>query len=126
AMSWSFSSFASAFSARPVGSVAFMAVDRMSGREAKSTIASFSSGGSTAAIAFSPGYETSGARAIWSSASFRSGQGFASGGTWDGSASSSALNAPENRRGWYAMIPQLGAPSGSIVASSSFAFFTAS
>lgn len=36
-----------------------------------------------------------------------------------------ALNAPEDRRGWYAMIPQLGAPLGLIVASLLFAFFTA-
>lgn len=126
AMLWSFSLFALAFLARPVGSVAFMAVDRMLGREAKLTIALFLLGGSTAAIAFLPGYETLGAQAIWLLALFRLGQGFALGGTWDGLASLLALNAPENRRGWYAMIPQLGAPLGLIVASLLFAFFTAS
>jgi MFS family permease len=84
----------------------------MLGREAKLTIALFLLGGSTAAIAFLPGYETLGARAIWLLALFRLGQGFALGGTWDGLASLLALNAPENRRGWYAMIPQLGAPLG--------------
>jgi MFS family permease len=57
---------------------------------------------------------------------FRLGQGFALGGTWDGLASLLALNAPEGKRGWYAMIPQLGAPLGLIVASLLFAFFTAS
>ena len=52
---------------------------------------------------------------------FRIGQGLALGGAWDGLASLLALNAPDNERGWYAMIPQLGAPLGLIVASALFA-----
>ncbi len=51
---------------------------------------------------------------------FRIGQGLALGGEWDGLASLLALNAPERRRGWYAMIPQLGAPLGFIVAAALF------
>ena len=51
--------------------------------------------------------------------------GLALGGTWDGLASLLALNAPERHRGWYAMIPQLGAPLGLMVASALFAFFVA-
>jgi hypothetical protein len=39
------------------------------------------------------------------------------GGAWDGLPSLLSLNAPADRRGWYAMIPQLGAPLGLIVAS---------
>src|SRR3546814_9098836 len=50
------------------------------------------------------------------------GQGVALGGSWDGLASLLALNAPEGKRGWYAMIPQLGAPLGLIVASLLFMF----
>ena len=53
----------------------------------------------------------------------RIGQGIALGGAWDGLASLLALNAPEKCRGWYAMVPQLGAPLGLIVASGLFAFF---
>ncbi|KAK0329858.1 hypothetical protein LTR94_035086, partial [Friedmanniomyces endolithicus] len=34
-----------------------------------------------------------------------------------------AVAAPEKRRGWYAMAPQLGAPFGLIVASALFAYF---
>ena len=123
---WSFAIFALAFVARPVGSFAFMAIDRQYGRGVKLTSALFLLGGSTAAIAFLPGYATLGSSAIWLLALFRMGQGFALGGTWDGLASLLALNAPEGRRGWYAMIPQLGAPLGLIVASLLFAFFTAS
>ena len=57
---------------------------------------------------------------------FRIGQGVALGGAWDGLPSLLALNVPENRRGWYAMIPQLGAPLGLMVAAALFAYLTSS
>ncbi|MFC6620636.1 MFS transporter [Novosphingobium panipatense] len=122
---YSFAIFALAFISRPIGSLLFMAVDRAYGRGVKLTIALFGLGGSTAAIAFLPTYESLGEQAIWLLAFFRLGQGLALGGTWDGLASLLALNAPERRRGWYAMIPQLGAPFGLIVASALFAFMIA-
>ncbi len=123
---YSFAIFALAFVARPVGSLVFMAVDRAYGRGTKLTIALFMLGGSTAAIAFLPPYASAGATSIWLLGLFRLGQGFALGGTWDGLASLLALNAPEEKRGWYAMIPQLGAPFGLIVASLLFAFMVTS
>jgi hypothetical protein len=55
----------------------------------------------------------------------RIGQGLALGGSWDGLPSLLAVNAPPNRRGFYAMIPQLGAPVGVPVASALFAFIIA-
>ncbi|MBC2667164.1 MFS transporter [Novosphingobium flavum] len=119
---YSFAIFALAFVARPVGSLVFMAIDRAYGRGTKLTIALFMLGGSTAAIAFLPSYADAGMTSVWLLSLFRLGQGFALGGTWDGLASLLALNAPENRRGWYAMIPQLGAPFGLIVASALFAY----
>ncbi len=123
---YSFALFPLAFVARPLGSIVFMGLDRRFGRSAKLAIALFLLGGSTAAIAFLPGYDTLGATAIALLALFRIGQGFALGGSWDGLASLLALNAPKDRRGWYAMIPQLGAPLGLITASSMFAFFVSS
>lgn len=120
---YSFAIFALAFIARPIGSLIFLRIDEVLGRGTKLTIALFLLGSSTAAVAFLPGYETIG---IWSAlllALFRIGQGVALGGAWDGLASLLALNAPENKRGWYAMIPQLGAPLGLIVSSALFAFF---
>jgi MFS family permease len=123
---YSFAIFALAFVARPVGSLIFMWVDREYGRGLKLTIAIFLLGGSTAAVAFLPGHAEIGA---WSGillALFRLGQGVALGGAWDGLASLLALNAPDNKRGWYAMIPQLGAPIGLIIASGLFAFFISS
>jgi len=120
---WSFAIFALAFIARPFGTLIFTAVDRAYGRGAKLTIALFLLGGSTAAIAFLPSYADAGITAALLLALFRMGQGVALGGSWDGLASLLALNAPSDKRGWYAMIPQLGAPLGLFVASLLFAFF---
>ena len=102
-----------------------MTIDRFYGRGTKLTIALFLLGGSTASIAFLPGYNEIGYWAIALLALFRLGQGFALGGAWDGLASLLALNAPQNKRGWYAMIPQLGAPIGFALASIIFGFFIA-
>ena len=122
----SFAVFALAFMARPIGTVIFTAVDRAYGRGAKLTVALFMLGGSTASIAFLPGYETVGMAAPLLLALFRMGQGVALGGSWDGLASLLAMNAPAGKRGWYAMIPQLGAPFGFMLASGLFAYFVAS
>ena len=53
---YSFALFGLAFVARPIGSVIFMEIDRRHGRAVKLTIALFMLGGSTASIAFLPGY----------------------------------------------------------------------
>jgi len=121
---YSFAIFPLAFLARPIGSFVFIEIDRRYGRAAKLMLALFLLGGSTAAMAFLPGYDTLGSGAIALLALFRLGQGFALGGSWDGLASLLALNAPRRQRGWYAMIPQLGAPMGLIVASGLFAYFS--
>jgi MFS family permease len=123
---YSFAIFSLAFVARPIGTVIFTAVDRTWGRGAKLTAALFLLGCSTVAIAFIPSYETAGKASAWLLIGLRIGQGLALGGTWDGLASLLAMNAPERRQGWYAMIPQLGAPVGLLVASALFAFFVGS
>ncbi|KQZ02011.1 arabinose ABC transporter permease [Pseudolabrys sp. Root1462] len=120
---YSFGVFALAFIARPFGTVIFTAIDRRHGRAVKLTLALFLLGTSTVAIAFLPGYDTIGAAAIWLLALARVAQGVAWGGAWDGLASLLAINAPPDKRGWYAMLPQLGAPLGLIVASVLFGFF---
>jgi len=122
---YSFGIFALAFISRPIGSVIFQAIDRHYGRGTKLTIALFILGSATAAISFLPGYDTIGVSAIYLLAFFRLAQGFALGGAWDGLASLLAVNAPENQRGWYAMIPQLGAPIGFAIASALFGYFVA-
>ena len=120
---YSFAIFALAFIARPFGTWLFMAIDRQYGKATKLTIALFLLGTSTVVVAFLPDYADVGSLAIWLLALFRIGQGVALGGTWDGLSSLLAMNAPENQRGWWAMIPQLGAPFGLIVAAGLFAFF---
>lgn len=120
---YAFGIFALAFVTRPFGSVLFFAIDRRYGRATKLTAALFLLGGATAAIAFLPGYETIGIWSVVILAGFRLLQGIALGGAWDGLSSLLALNAPPNRRGWYAMLPQLGAPFGFILAAGLFAYF---
>ncbi|RFB79916.1 MFS transporter [Methylovirgula sp. 4M-Z18] len=123
---YSFAIFALAFIARPFGSIIFTAIDRQFGRTSKLTIALFMLGGSTAAIAFLPGYEQIGNWSAILLSILRVGQGLALGGSWDGLPSLLNLSAPVEKRGSYAMIPQLGAPLGLIVASGLFAYFLGS
>jgi len=122
---YSFAIFALAFIARPFGALLFMWIDRHHGRGVKLTVALFLLGGSTMAIAFLPSYAEVGGIAAVMLGSLRVGQGFALGGTWDGLPSLLSLNAPARRRGWFAMIPQLGAPLGLVVATAVFAFLLA-
>ncbi|NIJ35082.1 MFS transporter [Sphingomonas oligoaromativorans] len=119
---YSFAIFALSFAARPFGALVFMWLDRRHGRGVKLTIAMFLLGGSTAAMAFLPGHAQVGGMAAVLLALFRLGQGFAQGGAWDGLPSLLALAAPAGRRGWFAMIPQLGAPIGLFVAAAVFTF----
>lgn len=123
---WSFAIFALGFVARPFGTFLFMAVDRRYGRGAKLTAALFLLGCSTAGIAFTPDYSVAGWYAIGILSIMRFSQGLALGGAWDGLASLLAMNAPEEKRGWYAMIPQIGAPVGLFVASALFVYLITS
>jgi MFS family permease len=123
---YSFTIFSFAFIARPIGSFAFLLFQRRYGRGAKLTLSLFLLGTSTAGIAFLPGYDSLGFLSIGLLSILRVGQGIALGGSWDGLPSLLALSAPEGKRGWYAMMGQLGAPIGFIVASALFAFLYSS
>ena len=122
---YSFALFGLAFAGRPIGTLLFTAIDQRHGRGVKLTIAMFLLGGSTMAIALLPGYAQVGMASAWLLGFFRLCQGIALGGAWDGLPSLLSLNAPHKHRGWYAMIPQLGAPLGLLLASSLFAYFLA-
>ncbi|MEN5229968.1 MFS transporter [Brevundimonas naejangsanensis] len=119
----SFAVFAVAFIARPFGTALFIAIDRRFGRGTKLTIALFLLGLSTVCLGFLPSHAQVGHWAAAMLIALRIGQGVALGGAWDGMASLLSVSAPEKRRGWYAMVPQLGAPIGLIVASALFAYF---
>jgi len=120
---YSFALFALAFVGRPFGTLLFMAIDRNHGRGVKLTIALFLLGGCTMAIALLPSFAQVGVLSAVLLGLFRFGQGVALGGAWDGLPALLSLNAPHDRRGWYAMIPQLGAPLGLLVAAGLFAYF---
>jgi MFS family permease len=119
---YAFTVFAFAFIARPFGTVLFMHLQQKLGREAKLTLALFLLGVSTAGIAFLPSFGSLGVTSIVLLSLLRIGQGVALGGSWDGLPSLLALNAPANKRGWYAMLGQLGAPVGFILAAGLFSF----
>ncbi|MDY8110216.1 MFS transporter [Fulvimarina sp. 2208YS6-2-32] len=120
---YSFAVFSLAFLARPFGTWLFMTIDRRHGKGTKLTIALFLLGTSTVVVAFLPSYAQIGNASIWLLCLFRIGQGIAIAGTWDGLASLLAMNAPQRHKGWWAMLPQLGAPFGLILATGLFAFF---
>lgn len=121
---YSFAVFSLAFIARPIGSLLFLQIDRKFGRAVKLTAALFTLCGSTMAISFLPSYADAGMIAPILLAVFRIGQGIGLGGAWDGLVSLLAMNAPEKQRGWYAMMPQLGAAMGFGLASAFFIIFT--
>ena len=121
-----FAIFAMAFVARPFGTAISMAVQRRWGRGTKLTLALFLLGACTAGMAFLPSYASVGTTAIVALVILRVGQGLALGGSWDGLPSLLALSAPPERRGWFAMIGQLGAPIGFVLAASLFAYLYSS
>ncbi|MEI4484804.1 MFS transporter [Frigidibacter sp. MR17.14] len=123
---WSFAIFALAFVARPFGTMFFTMVDRNYGKGTKLTLALLLLGTSTVAMGLLPRFETVGWWAVLMLAVLRIGQGLALGGAWDGLASLLALNAPKGKQGVFAMVPQLGAPLGLLVASLLFVFLTTS
>jgi MFS family permease len=122
---YAFTVFATAFVARPLGTLAGMAAQRRFGRGVKLTAALLLLGTATVTMALLPGYATSGALAIVLLVACRVAQGIALGASWDGLPSLLAMNALPNRRGWYAMLGQLGAPLGFVIACGLFAFLWA-
>jgi MFS family permease len=122
----SFTIFSLAFVARPLGTALFMTFQRRWSRGTKLTIALFLLGSATAGMAFLPSYKVIGDWAIGLLILFRILQGIAQGGSWDGLPSLLALNTPPGKRGWYAMLGQLSAPIGFMVAGALFLFLHAS
>jgi len=121
-----FAIFSLAFVARPVGTALSMAVQRRWGRATKLTLALLLLGVCTVGMTFLPSFEAAGMKAVWALVILRIGQGLALGGSWDGLPSLLAMSAPQNKRGWYSMIGQLGAPLGFIIAAALFAFLYSS
>lgn len=123
---YSFVIFSFGFVARIPGAVLFRLLHDRHGRGTKLFAALLMLGTSTVCIAFLPGYDEMGAVAIVLLAVLRVTQGMAVGGAWDGLPSLLALTAPPDRKGWYAMISQIGAPVGFLVAVGLFAYLSSS
>ncbi len=116
----SYASFSVAFSARPLGAVAFGHFGDRVGRKSTLVASLLIMGLSTFAIAFLPTYATVGVAAPVLLCLLRFGQGFGLGGEWGGAVLLAVENAPEGKRGRYGMVPQLGAPLGFIASNGLF------
>lgn len=112
--------FALAFFARPIGSAVFGHFGDRVGRKATLVAALLTMGLSTVCIGLLPVYESIGVAAPMLLALCRFGQGLGLGGEWGGAVLLATENAPEGRRAWYGMFPQLGAPLGFLMSSGIF------
>jgi metabolite-proton symporter len=108
----SLATFGIAFLARPIGSALFGHFGDRIGRKTTLVIALSTMGLSTVAIGALPTYHTIGFAAALLLALCRFGQGLGLGGEWGGAVLLAIENAPPNKRAWYGMFPQLGAPLG--------------
>ncbi|HEY0759343.1 MAG TPA: MFS transporter [Acidisarcina sp.] len=108
----SLATFGIAFLARPVGSALFGHFGDRVGRKTTLVLALSTMGVSTVAIGALPTYHSIGVAAPVLLALCRFGQGLGLGGEWGGAILLAVENAPPNRRAWYGMFPQLGAPLG--------------
>lgn len=108
----SLATFGIAFLARPVGSALFGHFGDRIGRKTTLVIALSVMGLSTVMIGALPTYRTIGVAAPLLLALCRFGQGLGLGGEWGGAILLAVENAPPNKRAWYGMFPQLGAPIG--------------
>ena len=109
-----------AFIARPIGAAIFGHMGDRIGRKATLVAALLTMGISTVFIGLLPTYAQIGIAAPLLLALCRLGQGLGLGGEWSGAVLLATENAPEGKRAWYGMFPQLGAPLGFILATGSF------
>jgi metabolite-proton symporter len=108
----SLATFGIAFLARPIGSAIFGHFGDRVGRKTTLVAALLTMGLSTVAIGVLPTYASIGVAAPLLLAVCRFGQGLGLGGEWGGAVLLAIENAPPDRRAWYGMFPQLGAPIG--------------
>lgn len=120
AMLQSFATFAVAFFARPIGSALFGHFGDKIGRKATLVAALMTMGLSTVAIGLLPTYASIGVLAPILLTLCRFGQGLGLGGEWGGAVLLATENAPPNKRAWYGMFPQLGAPIGFLMSGGIF------
>lgn len=116
----SLATFAIAFIARPVGAAIFGHLGDRIGRKTTLVAALLLMGISTVCIGLLPTYAHIGIYAPLLLALCRLCQGLGLGGEWSGAVLLATENAPQGKRAWYGMFPQLGAPIGFILATTTF------
>jgi metabolite-proton symporter len=120
----SFSTFAVGFVARPVGGVLFGHFGDRLGRKRALVVALVLMGLASTLVGLLPSYARIGAAAPLLLIALRFCQGLAVGGLWGGAALLAVENAPTGRRGFFGSLPQLGIPSGMILANLAVLFMT--
>lgn len=116
-----FITFGIAFIARPIGSFLFGHFGDRIGRKSTLVASLLVMGISTTLIGLVPGYDAIGSLAPVLLCVLRFGQGIGLGGEWGGAALLATENAPEGKRAWFGMFPQLG-PSVGFLASNGLFF----
>lgn len=119
-----FLTFGIAFIARPLGAIIFGHFGDRIGRKATLAASLLVMGISTLLIGCLPGYDTLGTWAAVLLCILRFGQGLGLGGEWGGAALLATESAPEGKRGWFGMFPQLGPSIGFLLATLSFLALT--
>ncbi|WP_281337226.1 MFS transporter [Flavobacterium eburneipallidum] len=120
----SLATFSIAFISRPLGSAFFGHYGDKIGRKFTLVAALLTMGVSTVAIGFLPSYASIGVAAPLLLMLCRFGQGVGLGGEWGGAVLLAIENAPPNKRAWYGMFPQLGAPIGLLLSGGTFLLLT--
>lgn len=115
-----FLTFGVAFLARPLGAALFGHFGDRIGRKATLVASLLVMGISTLLIGLLPGYAVIGWAAPVLLCLLRFGQGIGLGGEWGGAALLATEHAPQGKRGWFGMFPQLGPPVGFLCATGSF------
>lgn len=119
-----FLTFGLAFFARPLGAAVFGHFGDRVGRKATLAASLLVMGCSTVMIGLLPGYADLGLAAPILLCLLRFGQGFGLGGEWGGAALLATENAPNGKRGWFGMFPQLGPSLGFLCATLSYLALT--
>ncbi|NBI40976.1 MFS transporter [[Haemophilus] felis] len=114
------STLALTFFARPVGAVLFGHFGDKVGRKKMLVASLLLMGFSTIFIGLLPTYADIGIWATLLLCLCRVGQGVGLGGEWAGAALVAVENAPIEKRSWFGIFPQLGAPIGLLLANGAF------
>ncbi|MBX3482681.1 MFS transporter [Phenylobacterium sp.] len=120
-----FSTFAVGFIARPIGGMIFGHFGDLVGRKKALVVALLVMGTATTLIGCLPSYATVGVAAPLALVLLRFAQGLAVGGQWGGAALLATESAPPGKKGFYGSFPQLGVPTGVVLANLIFLIMTA-